>query len=111
MIEYMEVPWEIEDTVENLKKVKEILQKKFIRENFDEKGKQDSEAVGFDFDRAISACEKQIPKKPETKMLGTDIEWKCPACGESHILMDSRKGFKYCHHCGQKLDWSEVQES
>ena len=51
--------------------------------------------------------EKQNPEKPETKVLGEDIEWWCPNCGENHILMDSKKGFDFCHHCGQKLDWGE----
>ena len=56
------------------------------------------------------AVEKQQKKKPKTKMLSGDIEWWCPSCGESHIMMDSKKGFSHCHHCGQKLDWSEKDE-
>lgn len=56
------------------------------------------------------AVEKQRAKKPKTKTLCGDIEWWCPGCGESHIMMDSKKGFDYCHHCGQKLDWSEKDE-
>ena len=53
------------------------------------------------------AMERKRAKKPKTKILCGDIEWWCPNCGESHIMMDSKKGFDFCHHCGQKLDWSE----
>ena len=53
--------------------------------------------------------ERQRVKKPKTKILCGDIEWWCPNCGESHIMMDSKKGFDFCHHCGQKLDWSEEE--
>ena len=56
------------------------------------------------------AVEKQRAKKPKTKTLCGDIELWCPGCGESHIMMDSKKGFDYCHHCDQKLDWSEKDE-
>ena len=52
---------------------------------------------------SIIALEKQIPKKPKIKRLGCDIEWWCPNCGENHILMNAKKGFEYCHYCGQKL--------
>ena len=56
---------------------------------------------------AIQALEKQIPKKPKIKHLGSGIEVYCPSCNESHIFMDARFGFKYCQDCGQKLDWSD----
>ena len=35
---------------------------------------------------------------------GTHILSHCPACGEWIVTQDN-----YCKHCGQKLDWSEVQ--
>lgn len=53
------------------------------------------------------AVERQRAKKPKTKILCGDIEWWCPNCGEIHIMLDSKKGFDFCHHCGQKLDWGE----
>ena len=53
------------------------------------------------------AVERQRAKKPKTKILCGDIEWWCPNCGENHIMLDSKKGFDFCHHCGQKLDWGE----
>lgn len=51
--------------------------------------------------------EKQIPKKPRVKPLGQDIEVECPTCGNVHIFLDTKKGDKYCNHCGQKIDWEE----
>ena len=104
--EYLEMPWSMEDTIENLGILKKAFQEKVIDINLDGKGEQDKKEVAFDFDRAIEALEKQIPKKPKIIMIGCDVEWWCPNCGENHILMDAKKGFKYCHHCGQKLKWN-----
>ncbi len=75
-------------------------------------------------DIAISALEKQIPKKPilyskkkaEIKE-GDYIYVKCPSCGE-YILScfhyppwnEIQKSHKYCENCGQKLDWSDADE-
>lgn len=55
------------------------------------------------------AVEKQRAKRPKTKMLCEDIEWWCPNCGESHIVMYAKKGFDYCPYCGQRIDWSEEE--
>lgn len=123
---YLKMPWSIEDTIKNLEGLKEIMQRKLIMTNYHGRGEKDSEEIAFDFDRAIQALkenqeykklgtleevretvERQRAKKPKTKILCGDIEWWCPNCGESHIMMDSKKGFDFCHHCGQKLDWGE----
>ena len=53
-------------------------------------------------DMAISALEKQIPKKPEKGV--------CPNCNSRHIYAASftkADRFKYCGDCGQALDWSD----
>ena len=84
-------------------------------------------------DMAISALEKQIPKKPILKngesRSFVDYEdghgeykvtewqdWVCPICGwfvgqrynwsqnHSHY----QRKCNYCNECGQKLDWSDV---
>ena len=65
---------------------------------------------------AIKALEKQIPKKP---IVNSEIyhyvdyeELFCPCC-KSRIIarLDGEfiagKKQKYCHECGQALDWSE----
>lgn len=110
--EYLEFPWGIEDTIENLRELKSILQQQVRGANCDGKGAQDAFEVGFDFDRAIEALEKQLPKKVEVK------EWSpaiCPSCGTE--LSDSLGDGYYTHptylkrcpnpDCGQRLDWSE----
>jgi len=63
---------------------------------------------------AITALEKQIPKKIYHKTWA-DIDGVpydlCPNC-ENNLcttgLLANRKG-KYCSDCGQKLDWEESE--
>ena len=50
-------------------------------------------------DMAITALEKQIPKKPD---FTEDKEFAlCPCCNGKGLL-DKQK---YCDNCGQKIDW------
>ena len=51
---------------------------------------------------AISALEKQIPKKP-TPYKG--YEGQCVGCGA--VFLD--RSTKYCGNCGQALDWSDAE--
>ena len=60
------------------------------------------------YQTAISALEKQIPKK--IKIIGGDD--LCPACNFNYgadairrTLFHWRKDF--CERCGQRLDWSD----
>ena len=56
---------------------------------------------------AISALEKQIPKKPIS--LGEDIDrdvGQCPNCKE---IIDTYEDYKYCSDCGQAIDWSDEE--
>lgn len=60
------------------------------------------------YDIAISAIEKQIPKKPiktndETGIRYTD-SYRCPNCGRSFAGTGIAQ---YCYHCGQCLEWEE----
>ena len=56
------------------------------------------------FDMAITALEKQIPKKPRKYIAFDGIERNgCPACLKDEILY---AGQKYCSVCGKKIDWS-----
>lgn len=61
---------------------------------------------------AITAIDKQIPKKPNS---GTDRTWGtpakeaiCPACdyalGHWEFIGGGEK-ITYCEHCGQAIDW------
>ena len=66
---------------------------------------------------AISALEKQIPKKPilyntysfcfrlpSRDWKGKYAQYKCPNCNEG-----TSKEYKYCNECGQALDWSDAE--
>ena len=67
---------------------------------------------------AISAIEKQIPKKTikeaeETKFGGI-IYFRCSCCkfmqmSELNGQLLSGGRYKYCQNCGQALDWSETE--
>lgn len=70
---------------------------------------------------AISALEKQIPKKPVIKThkyIGSDDDfvnkYHCPVCN-SLMINEDTNGFyagriqKYCDDCGQALDWRETE--
>ena len=62
-------------------------------EGFDEKRKQAIKT-------AISALEKQIPKKPIYKT--EELFRFCPNCDFPLPLC-----FKFCNGCGQALDWGD----
>ncbi len=70
-------------------------------------------AVNESYKMAITALEKQIPKKPKEY---EDKYYACPVCDNilmhkwekyPEILTDKKNGLPYCLCCGQKLDWSE----
>lgn len=74
--EYLKWPWGINDTIENLKETKKNLQIIALTVNADGMGQQDSQEIGYDFDRAIKALEESrwIPvteklPKPEEYVL------------------------------------------
>lgn len=57
------------------------------------------------FENAISALEKQIPKKPLKKSIEYDGEYGyCPCCNHVVAGYDSNN---VCRHCGQALDWGD----
>lgn len=67
---------------------------------------------GKSLDIAISAIEKQIPKKP------LNVEkhyYKCPYCkqdlgiSEDDIFVYEMPTPMYCSNCGQALDWSDTE--
>lgn len=73
--------------------------------------KQDNEQLEQDievYETAISALEKQIPKKPiktndETGIRYTD-SYRCPNCGGAFAGTGIAN---FCYHCGQAIDWSD----
>ena len=80
------------------------LQYKDAKDSYSSHGEHFANAITV----AISALEKQIPKKPLNQKftfypMSTFIRSRygeCPICGT--MQADD----KYCQHCGQKLDWS-----
>lgn len=71
---------------------------------------------------AILALEKQIPKKPircQRSRMGNDYEDYYCACGNfigyepqiTTMLNDGKIPVKFCDKCGQKLDWSDENET
>lgn len=74
-----------------------------------------------DMKNAISALEKQIPKKPiDTELFiyasGTrTLSGYCPVCDQPVSIFDGHQNNKkfrrdedvFCSYCGQALDWSD----
>ncbi len=69
--------------------------------DFSEINKHISDIMGV-----LSALEKQIPKKPilDTIFPSGIKWWLCPTCNHNNIDTNDR----YCHECGQALDWSDM---
>ena len=58
-------------------------------------------------DIAISALEKQAPRKPVEVAGAMDIEYVCTCCNAE---IDELAG-NFCPGCGQAIDWSGEDES
>lgn len=57
---------------------------------------------------AISALEKQIPKKP----IGKHTNYRCPVCNRRVRSGKGSSSFGvdyFCQRCGQALDWSDTE--
>lgn len=71
----------------------------------DEIYKKDIEALKM----AISAIDRQIPKKP-IRLPGNHPFYyetgDCPTCGASVYVSDG----KICSQCGQKIDWGDTDD-
>lgn len=107
--EYLEMPWSIEDTIENLNEIKENFKVILINKNLDGKAYDDVKELEFDFDRAIKALENQMPKKLKEH---TQSQYGCiPVCGVCNGIMDLMQGdLNYCPNCGQKLNWESDEK-
>ena len=64
------------------------------------------------------ALEKQIPKKPLEQKYGFCdlvgffyVRLVCPECKQPVAQYSKKKEYKprYCHNCGQALDWSDIK--
>lgn len=93
-------------TIEEAKsQLEELIQdrKSFICGGDDEIYKKDIEALKM----AISAIDRQIPKKPIEK---SPWVYHCPNCDSQNIEEVFIERFKFCRDCGQALDWSETDD-
>ena len=68
----LDFPWSTEDTIENLKELKEILQEQLRRKNYEGQGERDVKEIALDFDRAIQA----LKEVEQYRALGTVEELK-----------------------------------
>jgi hypothetical protein len=57
--------------------------------------------------RAVRALEKQVPKMVNHEKTFWTYKHFCPECSEQFKI----ENFKYCPHCGQRLDWSNYWEA
>ena len=69
-----------------------------------------SDPEPYAIETAISALEKQIPKKPREHYNWCDLSedekletprWYCESCDGA-----IKENYSYCHDCGQAIDWS-----
>ncbi len=80
------------------------------------------EAIGT-VEECREARERQIPKKPNKRQVGTNILmskiYYCPICdkklydcaikkGKLDYVSPGSKKSKFCEDCGQSIDWSET---
>ena len=95
-------------TIEEAKKqLEELIQdiKSFICGGDDEIYKADIEALKT----AISALNKQIPRKPLGGIDFAGNEYRI-CCECSAIVQDGEWRANYCPDCGQALDWSDTDD-
>lgn len=55
---------------------------------------------------AISALEKQVPKKPYNE---DDTVWRCPNCNAEYGFDPAYDVYDYCPNCGQAVLWEEYK--
>lgn len=100
----------------------ELNKRNITIETIEEYIKFEDECVekGFTFKSLLEAREKQIAKKviiPSTDLGRYYHQESCPNCKKEFSVRICGYKFKdvigktnYCHNCGQKIDWSEVDE-
>ena len=108
MTEYKELPWDMETTIENMQDMKEMFKQQLHKINFEGKGIEDGQELEFDFNRAIEALEKQVPKKTDDYTIMNDnreilYQRLCAICGYGL----GENVFDYCPRCGQRIDWRD----
>ena len=92
------------ELMKEVEKMNDIEKAKEYFYNQMEIGKIESDYQQEIFEIAISALEKQIPKKPQE----VDVDFStfvCTNCLSTIMYTDEKETHNYCLKCGQKLDW------
>ncbi len=90
-----------ERTIENLSRLKLILQRMVTKTNYEGKGEEDAREIGVDFNIALNALGKQVPRKL-VRGKGKFDGYVCPMCKSMCVSWAN-----YCVNCGQKLEKME----
>lgn len=106
----LEMPWSMEDTIENMDHIRDMLIKSVRKVNLDGKAEEDVREINFDFSRVKEALEKQIAKQPinikkisfSGSIRETFRNGECPLC---KAYVDTDDDPNVCSKCGQKLSW------
>lgn len=108
----LEMPWSMEDTIENMDRIRDIMIKKVRSINLDGKAEKDVAEVNFDFSRVKKALEIQTQKIIKIKRWCSAY---CPNC-ESELSEHHGDGYytyptyrDMCPECGQKIKWDESE--
>ncbi len=98
---YIELPWSVEQTIENLEGVRAAMIKRIRTVNLDGEGEEDVKELNYDFDKAIEALKKEVPRQGYYE---DDTEADCPTCG-SLIEDYNVTTITRCPECGQRIKW------
>lgn len=101
----------IEKAIEALKDINTILKTqhmcKVLDDELTKKDVEDYKSRFASVNLAISALEKQIPKKPKQYTDTFKMTYYfCPICEYVRITGNQKR----CDACGQKIDWEEEDE-
>lgn len=66
-MDYQEMPWSVEDTIDHLEEIRAFLAKQISKVNLDGKAESDIEELNYDFGRAIDALKENM----EIKKIGS----------------------------------------
>lgn len=100
--------WAIQETID---KIDEILN---VTVKNDESLEYELSSYDYDWlEVAKTNLEKQIPKKPYKIRGDKQNDYYCSICkcylGDDMELKYACLQPKYCQHCGQALDWSDIK--
>ena len=106
---------DIEKAIIGMRGLKELLPPLLLKFNYENLGKEDAIEVVEHLNLAITALEKQLPKRPHADDNGGceyyECWIECPDCGEAIPEYTAENNtWCYCLGCGQKLDWEEENE-